>query len=153
MERHGGPLSFVMSDVDHFKKVNDTYGHNVGDRLLQEVAKALAQQCREVDLPARYGGEEFAIVVPDEPVSSAVHLAERCRQAVENVSLAARGETVRATASFGVADAPGPPSPEALVERADEALYQAKGAGRNRVQWCGTPGKDPSGLQSCHIGW
>ena len=103
--RLGGPLSFIMIDLDHFKKVNDTYGHSVGDRLLQEAARALAQQCRKTDLPARYGGEEFAILVPDEPVSGAVHLAERCRQAVAKVSLTARGETVRDTASFGVADA------------------------------------------------
>lgn len=145
MKRLGGPLSFIMVDLDHFKKVNDTYGHNVGDRLLQETSKALAQECRKTDLPARYGGEEFAILVPDEPVSSAVHLAERCRQAVEKVFLTAHGATVRATTSFGVADAPGPSSAEALVERADEALYQAKEAGRNRVEQWGT---EESGRQT-----
>jgi two-component system, cell cycle response regulator len=137
MERHGGPLSFIMADLDQFKKVNDTYGHNVGDQLLQMVAKALAQQCREVDLPARYGGDEFAIVVPNELAGAAIHLAERCRQAVEKGSLSARGETIRATASFGVAEAPGPSSPEALIERADKALYQAKEAGRNQVRGYG----------------
>ena len=66
IERHGGRLSFIMADIDHFKRVNDRYGHHVGDRLLQEVAGAIAGQCRETDLPARYGGEEFAILVPDE---------------------------------------------------------------------------------------
>ena len=134
MVRHGGPLSFIMADLDHFKEVNDTYGHTVGDRLLQDAAKALGRQCREVDQAARYGGEEFAIVVPDETVSTAVHLAERCRKAVEKVSLSARGETIFTTASFGVADASGLSSPEALMERADEALYWAKKAGRNRVE-------------------
>ena len=66
MQRHGGELSFIMADIDHFKRVNDTYGHSIGDKLLQEVARTIARQCRESDLPARYGGEEFAIVVPNE---------------------------------------------------------------------------------------
>ena len=69
IERHGGRLSFVMADIDHFKLVNDAYGHHIGDRLLQEVAQAIAEQCRQGDLPARYGGEEFAMVVPDEAAS------------------------------------------------------------------------------------
>ena len=145
MERLGGPLSFIMIDLDHFKKVNDTYGHNVGDRLLQETAKALAQHCRKTDLPARYGGEEFAVLAPDQPLSGAVHLAERCRQAIEKAFLPAHGKTVRATASFGVANAPGPSSPEVLVERADEALYRAKAAGRNRVEQYGRPSSQLSG--------
>jgi diguanylate cyclase len=118
--------------------------------MLQETATALAQQCRKTDFAARYGGEEFAIVVPDEPVSGAVHLAERCRQAVEKVLLSAHGQAVRSTASFGVADATGRASPEALVQRADEALYQAKEAGRNRVERSGKPfpqltGRSPKG--------
>ena len=65
MQRHGGELSFIMADIDYFKRVNDTYGHSIGDKLLQEVARTIARQCRESDLPARYGGEEFAIVVPE----------------------------------------------------------------------------------------
>ena len=105
MERHGGTLSFVMADVDHFKRVNDTYGHSIGDRLLQEIAKTIAGQCRTTDLPARYGGEEFAIVVPDEPASSAARLAERCRQEIEKIRVPLKAETIAATASFGVADA------------------------------------------------
>ena len=74
MQRHGGELSFIMADVDYFKRVNDTYGHSVGDKVLQEVAKTIARQCRESDLPARYGGEEFAVVVPNEGISGAVQL-------------------------------------------------------------------------------
>lgn len=134
MTRADGRLSFIMADVDHFKKVNDAYGHNVGDRLLQEVARAIASQCRAADFPGRYGGEEFAIIVPDEAASETAHLAERCRRAVQSARLPAAPESAVATASFGVADATGLPSPEALVQSADEALYEAKSAGRNTVR-------------------
>jgi len=144
IERHGGRLSFIMADIDHFKLVNDAYGHHIGDLLLQEVAKAIAEQCRQGDLPARYGGEEFAIVVPDSSASSAVHLAERCRQKIEQIGLAAKGGTVRTTASFGVAEAGGVASCEALIKRADEALYRAKEAGRNRVLGLGPPATEHS---------
>lgn len=133
VQRYGGKLSFIMVDIDHFKRVNDTYGHSVGDRVLQEVAGALAGQCRDNDFPARYGGEEFAVVVPNEGVAGASHLAERCRREIENAHLTAAGESIRPTASFGVADAVDVPRAELLVDRADQALYQAKAAGRNRV--------------------
>jgi diguanylate cyclase (GGDEF)-like protein len=133
MQRHGGELSFIMADIDCFKRVNDTYGHSIGDKILQEVARTIAGQCRESDLPARHGGEEFAIVVPNEAISGAIHLAERCRQEIEKINLPMKSEPLHPTASFGVADAVGVPSAELLVDRADQALYQAKAAGRNRV--------------------
>jgi diguanylate cyclase (GGDEF)-like protein len=126
-------LSFIMADIDCFKRFNDTCGHSIGDKVLQEVAWTIARQCRESDLPARYGGEEFAIVVPYEVASGAIHLAERCRREIEKVNLAAKDEPVRPTASFGVADAIEAASAELLVDRADQALYQAKTTGRNRV--------------------
>ena len=132
-QRHGGEMSFIMADIDNFKRVNDTHGHSVGDRVLQEVAKTIARQCREIDLPARYGGEEFAVVVPNQATSGAANLAERCRREIEKINLPAKGEHVRPTASFGVADAAGVPGSEILVDRADQALYQAKAAGRNQV--------------------
>jgi two-component system, cell cycle response regulator len=134
IQRHGGRLSFIMADIDHFKRINDRYGHHVGDKLLQEVAHAIAGQCREVDLPSRCGGEEFAILVPDEVATGAVSLAERCRQEIEKACVLVSDETVRTTASFGVADAAGADSPEALMKQADVAMYRAKEAGRNRVQ-------------------
>jgi diguanylate cyclase (GGDEF)-like protein len=134
IQRHGGQLSFIMGDVDHFKEVNDTHGHMVGDRALHDIAGALVGQCRQVDLPCRYGGEEFAIVVPDETAAGAGILAERCRQAVEAIRLSVGTDTVRVTASFGVADAATAASPEAMIQQADEALYRAKNAGRNRVE-------------------
>lgn len=133
MQRHGGELSFIMADIDYFKRVNDAYGHSIGDKVLQEVAKTIARQCRESDLPARYGGEEFAVVVPHEGISGAVHLAERCRREIENVNLPDRSEPIRPTVSFGVAEAVGAPTAELLVDHADQALYRAKAAGRNRV--------------------
>ena len=74
MQRHGGELSFIMADIDYFKRVNDTYGHSIGDKVLQEVARTIARQCREADLPVRYGCEEFAVVVPNEGMSGAVSL-------------------------------------------------------------------------------
>jgi diguanylate cyclase (GGDEF)-like protein len=123
-----------MADIDHFKQVNDSYGHHIGDKLLQEVAHAIAEQCREVDLPARYGGEEFAMVVPDEPAAGAACLAERCRQEIAKIRVPLGKETAMATASFGVTDAVGLSSIEALIKRADEALYRAKAAGRNCVR-------------------
>jgi len=133
LQRHGGALSFIMADIDYFKRVNDSYGHSIGDKVLQEVARTIARQCRESDLPARYGGEEFAIVVPDEGISGAVQLAERCRREIENVHLSAKGKPIRPTASFGVAAAEGLHNAELLVDRADQALYRAKAAGRNRL--------------------
>jgi two-component system, cell cycle response regulator len=133
IERHGGELSFIMVDIDHFKRVNDSYGHHIGDRFLQEVARVIRQQCRDLDLPVRFGGEEFAVVVPHENTTGAARLAERCREAVERVRVTVRNEAVSATASFGVAEATGLPSADALVKRADEALYVAKNEGRNRV--------------------
>jgi diguanylate cyclase (GGDEF)-like protein len=133
LQRQGGKMAFIMADIDCFKRINDTYGHSIGDKVLQEVAEAIARQCRSGDLPARYGGEEFAVVVPNEGISGAVHLAQRCRREIEKIGLPAQGGPIRTTASFGVADAVGVRNAELLVDRADQALYQAKVAGRNRV--------------------
>ena len=133
VQRHGGALSFIMADLDHFKRVNDTFGHSIGDKVLQKVAQTIVSQCREVDLPARYGGEEFAIVVPDGTAEGAAVLAERCRQAIAKAQVTVGDQEVRVTASFGVADAVEAPSVDALIAAADNALYQAKQAGRNRI--------------------
>jgi two-component system cell cycle response regulator len=132
--RHGGRLAFIMVDLDHFKRVNDTYGHSVGDRVLQEAAKVLQGQCRKIDLPVRYGGEEFAFVMPEVTVFDAANLAERCRSGMEKIAVKAGSGTVGITASFGVSDSDGVGSTDALIERADRALFQAKESGRNRVE-------------------
>ena len=117
-----------MADIDHFKRINDTYGHPIGDKVLQEVARAIAWQCREFDLPARYGGE----VCRGRPRRDGVRspcLAERCRQEIAKVCESAGKETARVTASFGVAEATGLSAAETLIERADDALYRAKKRG------------------------
>ncbi len=134
IQRYGGTLSFVMADVDHFKKVNDTYGHSVGDRWLGEIARILQAQCRGSDFPARYGGEEFALIVANECADDAARLAERCRAAIENTSLPVGKGEVRATASFGVCDSGTADDGDQLVRLADAALYRAKESGRNRVE-------------------
>ncbi len=126
-------LSLIMVDIDLFKSINDTYGHAVGDRFLQEAAKAISDQCREADLAGRYGGEEFAVVVPEETSHDAGELAERCRLAVADVRLRTAAGTVKGTASFGVADSTGVGSADELIEFADEALYKAKELGRDAV--------------------
>jgi diguanylate cyclase (GGDEF)-like protein len=134
LERHGGALSLIMADIDHFKLVNDSYGHPCGDVVLQQIAQAIAGQCRHTDLPTRYGGEEFAIVVPDENADGAACLAERCRKQIAGLQLPADQGVIQVTASFGVADARGASSSQDLIDRADAALYEAKTAGRNQVE-------------------
>ncbi|MGA2797031.1 MAG: diguanylate cyclase [Thermoguttaceae bacterium] len=133
MQRHGRPCSLIMADIDQFKKVNDTYGHLVGDQLLLEVANVIAKQCRNIDMPARYGGEEFAIVVSQETAAKARFLAERCRSNIEMLNILVHGDAVHVTVSFGIADAEGLTSSQTLIEHADEALYAAKIAGRNKI--------------------
>lgn len=134
IERHSGQLSFIMADIDQFKSINDRLGHQAGDRILQQVANVLAAHCRESDLPARFGGDEFAIIVPGEDAEKALHLAERCRHEIAKTCIVVRQESVALTASFGVADATGATSLAALMRHADDALYQSKKAGRDRVQ-------------------
>ena len=129
------PLSLVMIDIDHFKRVNDTYGHVFGDRVLHGVAAAIRASIGRVEAAARYGGEEFAVVLPDCDLAAAQATAEQIRSAVERSRIRkANGDTIgNLTVSAGVATCR--PGEEALdlVERADKALYASKSAGRNRV--------------------
>lgn len=129
--RHGTPLSMVVVDIDHFKQINDEHGHNFGDRVLQNVAGALQDQCREEDLVARFGGEEFVILLPHCERASAGEKAERLRGAIE----AQDNDGVAVSASFGVAALSLDITEdfERLFSRADKALYSAKEAGRSRV--------------------
>jgi diguanylate cyclase (GGDEF)-like protein len=133
VERNGFNLSLIIADIDHFKRINDNYGHSIGDRMLQQVAKVIKAQCRRNDLPARYGGEEFAILLPDANMSGAFHMAERCRQEVEAIRLTVGDISIRTTASFGLATYLQATSIQALLDAADAALYEAKQAGRNTV--------------------
>ena len=136
-QQKGRPLSVLFCDVDFFKKVNDGYGHAVGDVVLVTVAGLLAQRMRGADLVARYGGEEFVILLPDTPAVGAKVVGERLRARVEAASIEYGGETpMKVTISVGSASfEPGSPvsSPLELVKAADEALYAAKRGGRNRV--------------------
>lgn len=136
-ERYGGALGVIMTDLDRFKSVNDRHGHQAGDRVLQAFAATIRGQCRQSDLPARYGGEEFAILCPQQDLAGTSALAERCREATERMRVAVEKKTLEVTASFGVATAEGASDPDALVAAADEALYAAKEAGRNRVRASG----------------
>jgi diguanylate cyclase len=132
--RHGGHLSVIMADIDHFKRVNDQFGHPAGDEVLRQVARLLADGCRESDMPARYGGEEFVVVAPETTAQAATDFAERLRTSICSRPLAVHGKAVEVTASFGVADNEGLKTPEELVHAADQALYRAKSAGRNCVK-------------------
>lgn len=133
--RYGTPLSVVLCDLDHFKRINDTYGHAAGDQVLADFAGLLLSLTRDtVDSVVRYGGEEFLLVLPQTDLAGAQTLAERIRAAFAD----APGATVKATASFGIASVPAqapvlPASSEALIGAADAQLYAAKRGGRNRV--------------------
>jgi diguanylate cyclase (GGDEF)-like protein len=136
-QRFGTPLSLVMLDIDKFKSVNDTYGHQQGDRVLVEVARVLRRLSRDVDLPARYGGEEMAVVLPQTDLNGAELGAERMRAAIEGMQIHRLdgGGLLPITASFGVASFPAQATDKtALIAAADAALYRAKRGGRNRVE-------------------
>ncbi len=133
--RQRQPLSLIMLDLDHFKRINDEYGHAMGDSSLVATAGLLAQQCRKGDLLARWGGEEFLLLLPQTPLQDALGLAERLRQAIANVTLEHPAGRLELSASLGVASQEQQTDLEQLIKTADARLYAAKHAGRNRV--CG----------------
>lgn len=140
--RHQKSLSLILVDIDHFKRVNDTYGHLTGDTVLIGVAQMLKKMLRRYDAAFRYGGEELAILLPETESAGAAKLAGRARERLENMTFNAEdGRTLGVTASFGVATlGPGLDTPEDLIGTADRALYQAKEGGRNRVCVASGPG-------------
>jgi diguanylate cyclase (GGDEF)-like protein len=132
-ERHHLKLALILTDIDHFKKVNDTYGHPVGDQVLKGVAKVLADSVRKIDVVARYGGEEFAIVMEGADAAGAQQLAERIRQDVSKLTFQSDQGPFQVTLSLGICGLPDDAEEKkTLVERADQALYHAKHNGRNR---------------------
>jgi len=143
--REGGSLSVILMDLDHFKRVNDTYGHLCGDAVLKEIAQRISSCVRPYDTVGRYGGEEFLIVVPSSDALGALGLAERVRQAIESAPVNTEDAAVAMTGTFGIAASSGdnPLSPQMLVRLADEALYRAKDQGRNRCELAVPPVSPP----------
>ncbi|WP_433305135.1 diguanylate cyclase [Actinoplanes sp. CA-030573] len=132
--RHGGTVAMLLTDVDHFKNINDTYGHPAGDQVLREVARRLRDTCRSSDVVARFGGEEFAVLVTGEVPDGLCALAERLREQIAGAPVLVDGSTaIAVTVSVGAAALPGSASTEELLSAADAALYAAKRGGRNRV--------------------
>jgi len=134
--RQGYPLSVIMADIDHFKRVNDGYGHQAGDRVLAAIAASLTSGIRRYDAIGRYGGEEFVVILPGCSSDEVIHVAERMRRAVECLALTEQGRRISITASFGTASCVGQTQGgmEMLIAAADAALYGAKAAGRNQVR-------------------
>jgi two-component system, cell cycle response regulator len=134
-KRYGNPLSCLMIDLDHFKQINDTHGHEAGDQVLKEVAHILAANCREVDLPTRYGGEEFVVLLPHTAKPNAGVLADRLAKAIKAAVIRVGPTELRLTASFGAAATTDVTSnvAEDLVRAADAAMFRAKREGRDRV--------------------
>ncbi|HEX8570788.1 MAG TPA: PleD family two-component system response regulator [Caulobacteraceae bacterium] len=133
--RRDAPMSLLLVDIDHFKPVNDTYGHDAGDEVLREFAVRLANNVRTVDLACRYGGEEFVVLMPDTEMVDAHRIAERIRRDVAGSPFRVRkgAELLNVTISIGVAVAGPQDGADSLLKRADEAVYRAKAEGRNRV--------------------
>ncbi|MCX7635565.1 MAG: sensor domain-containing diguanylate cyclase [Syntrophales bacterium] len=130
MRRHRLPLSVIMTDIDHFKTVNDTYGHKVGDVVLKRFAQLLQKGTRQEDIVGRFGGEEFILVLPHTPANAAWETAERIRTKLANTKIRELKKNI--TASFGIAESTAVDDEKSIIKRADDALYAAKGGGRNR---------------------
>jgi diguanylate cyclase (GGDEF)-like protein len=134
-ERHRRPLSLIFVDIDHFKLVNDTHGHRIGDEVLAEVGRRLLENLRADDWIARYGGEEFAVVLPETDTEAAMRVAERLRTAIADQMVTTEAGDLAVTASFGIASSLPPAfmTSNALIGAADAALYRSKANGRNRT--------------------
>lgn len=129
-QRTGKPFALIVADIDHFKQVNDSFGHDAGDQVLKEIGQQLRINTRDFDTLARIGGEEFAFILPNTTAEQAYNVAERKRKALEQFT----GQYCKVTLSFGVAEVRNDDNERTLYERADHALYQAKKDGRNQVQ-------------------
>jgi len=134
-QRSGQPTSLIMLDIDFFKKINDQWGHEVGNQALIHLSSLLQQTVRKLDVPCRYGGEEFAIILPDTPMAASIPVAERIRTSIEETPLNIAGKLLKMTASLGIMTYTEQQeiTVAELVKQADEYLYKAKQGGRNRV--------------------
>ena len=146
-ERYGTPVALILLDIDHFKQVNDTWGHATGDAVIAGLARLLLQSVRETDFVARWGGEEFLIVAPEITLDGAWQLAERCRSALESQVIGG----VQVTATFGVTAFRTGDSVDEALARADRMLYEGKRTGRNRVVTSPAQGGEPDSLASFDV--
>lgn len=137
--RSGSPFSIILGDLDRFKRVNDTYGHNCGDTVLQETARRMGSHMRAQDALCRWGGEELLILLPDTTLDGALTVAEKVRCSFSDTPILANGHVIEQTISLGVADCYGHDEIEQAIKRADDALYLAKSNGRNRVEALAEP--------------
>lgn len=133
-KRYQNSLSIIMCDIDHFKKINDTFGHDVGDKAIRKFSKQIHENIRETDMFARWGGEEFMILMPNVSAKNAHSVAEKLRIIIEKTEVETAGSF---TASFGVTDLMFDDTAETFIKRADQTLYKAKRGGRNRVESTG----------------
>jgi two-component system, chemotaxis family, response regulator WspR len=130
--RHGHPLALLMADLDFFKRVNDTFGHDVGDEVLKKFAGVLVASCRQSDVPGRVGGEEFAVLLPETPIDGAAHVAQRIVEACRRIEMSTSAGRLTFSCSLGIAEAgSGDDTIDAVLRRADMALYEAKRNGRD----------------------
>jgi len=134
-ERHFFPISLIICDIDRFKLVNDTYGHDVGDQAIRSLAQIIKDEAREIDIIARHGGEEFVALLPQTDQLGAMKLAERIRHRIETTPLRTPNGELRLTASFGIAQAEEGETIQQHIKHADIALYHAKASGRNGVKY------------------
>ncbi|MBL8854059.1 MAG: GGDEF domain-containing protein [Planctomycetaceae bacterium] len=142
--RYGTPFSVLLIDVDHFKSINDTHGHDIGDRVLQALARTIPATLRDVDLLFRMGGEEFLAVLPDTPLNNAVIAANRIHESINGMVVASNDRLLSITVSQGLAEVQRHEEVESLLKRADKALYAAKRNGRNTFFMdLGQPDLDP----------
>lgn len=133
--RSGQPTSLILIDLDHFKKINDTWGHEVGNQVLRRMGDLIRSTVRRIDIPCRYGGEEFALILPGTQLALAMNVAERLQEEVASAVLDLDGEEVHFTVSMGatLSVAGHGDTVESFVDRADKLLYEAKRSGRNRI--------------------
>jgi len=134
-ERYGSNASLVMLDLDHFKKINDLYGHQTGDEVLIKVSNIILNESRSPDIPSRYGGEEFAVILPNVNIDGAKLMAERLRKNVEDIVIEYEDQIIKVTISIGIASIADnkPKSSNDLIRMADAALYYSKKNGRNQI--------------------
>ena len=133
-QRYGGQLLLAVLDVDHFKRINDSFGHLAGDRVLKIIANELRKRLRKTDFIARFGGEEFALLLPETPIEAGQRLLDSLRAGIQDCPFHFKGARIQVTLSGGLARFAATDSAEQVFERADQALYRAKGAGRNRIE-------------------